>query len=293
MRAIQGVVASVVVLLTLFVNSGPVQAEVLYGVSLNGFTSGSPGASSLYSIDSTTGAGTLVGTTLGYAVNAIAVDPTTGIMYGSTTTWSGTFNGLLEIDRTTGTATEIGSFGDVDFFAILGLTFDSSGNLFGWHDPFEDDAVTINKATGAATELGDSGIGTGGHVLAFDGNDNLTLVQDFTIFNVNTTTGTANGTGILSFDPGQGGSAFDSTGRLWAPRNFAFVEDSFIRVTDLADNSFIDINTDVEFLSAVTWASEAAPVPEPASMTLVGIAALGMAFGAIRRRRRANQAADV
>jgi hypothetical protein len=68
----------------------PIVAQAqLYGVSLNGHSSGSPGSSSLYSINPGSGAGTLIGTDLGYAVNSLAVDPTTGLMYAATTTWSG------------------------------------------------------------------------------------------------------------------------------------------------------------------------------------------------------------
>ena len=149
----------------------------LYGVSLNGYNSSNLGPSSLYSIDPATGAGTLIGD-IGYAVNAIAVDPTSGTMYASTTSWSptsGGFNGLLIIDPATGAATEVGPFGA--FTSILGLTFDSSGQLWGWHDPSADDPVTIDKATGAATTVGNAGLSTSGQVLAFDSSDVLRLFQ--------------------------------------------------------------------------------------------------------------------
>ena len=39
----------------------------LWGISLNGFNDGSPGPSSLYRIDAVTGAGTLIGTNMGYS----------------------------------------------------------------------------------------------------------------------------------------------------------------------------------------------------------------------------------
>jgi hypothetical protein len=256
-------------------------APILFGVSLNGHSSGSPGPSSLYTIDPVTGAGTLIGN-IGYAVNAIAIDPTTGLLYGSTTSWSGAFNGLLQIDPLTGAGTEIGAFG-AGFTSILALTFNSAGELFGWHDPSADDPVTINLATGAATPVGESGIGTAGHVMAFDGADVLRLVQSADHFTINTSTGLATLVSSLSFDPGAGGAAFDlATGLLWAPRDSALSLNAFIRVTDLAGNSFTDIDTDVEFLSALTWGETTVTVPEPATVLLLTAGLAGVA----RLRRR-------
>ena len=59
------------------------QGTSTWGISLNGYNSSSIGPSSLYMIDPDTGAGTQVGSNLGYTVNAIAIDPTTGLMYAS------------------------------------------------------------------------------------------------------------------------------------------------------------------------------------------------------------------
>ena len=175
----------------------------LFGVSLDGHTDSSPGPSSLYLIDPVTGDGALIGG-MGHAVNAIAIDPTTGIMYASTTSWSGEFNGLLQVDPNTGATTEIGEFGE-EFWAILGLTFDSSGQLWGWHDPSADDPVRIDKATGAATTVGDAGIGTARQVLAFNNADELLLFQNTTIYLIDQVTGDASSIGDLGFDPGAGG----------------------------------------------------------------------------------------
>lgn len=258
-------------------------ASILFGVSLNGHSSGSPGPSSLYTIDPVTGAGTLVGN-IGYAVNSLAVDPATGILYGSTTSWSGAFNGLLAIDPTTGAATEVGAFG-AGFTSILGLTFNSAGQLFGWHDPSDDDLVSINLSTGAATIVGDSGLSTGAHILAFNAADALLLVQGTEQFDINTSTGLASSLGFLSFTPGRGGSGFDfSTGLWWAPEGSAFNQDALIRISNLGANSFTDLDTDVEYLSAVTWGDTQATVPEPSALLLVATAFAG--YARMRQRRR-------
>ncbi len=240
------------------------QAQV-YGVSLNGANSGNPGASSLYTIDPATGAGTLVGDFIdiygfgGYAVNAIAIDPTTGNMYASTTNWSGVFNGLLAINSSTGVATEIGEFGDTADGRAL--TFDSAGQLWGWSEE-SDDPITIDKATGAATVVGESGIGTARQVLAFDSSDALILVQNTNVYTIDQVTGAAVLDTTLSFDPGRGGAVFDATDMLWAPETSGATQDSVIRITDIADDSFTDVDTDIEYLIAVTAMGTAAePVP--------------------------------
>jgi hypothetical protein len=239
------------------VATADVAPDALFGISLNGFSNGNPGASSLYVIDEITGAGTLIGEIsngdIGYAVNSIAFDPTTGLMYASTTTWSGDFNGLLQIDPSTGAATEIGAFGS-EFRSILGLSFNSAGELFGWHDPGADDPVRIDKATGAATPIGDAGISTGGQVMAFDNSDKLMLVQGGAVYEIDTDTGVATLTETLPFNTGSGGSDINNTtGDLWASAANGKTQDSIIRVTDDEADTFTDIDTDVEYLNALAF----------------------------------------
>jgi len=265
-----------------------VQGETLWGISLNGYRNSTPGPSSLYVINRVTGAGTLIGSDLGYAVNAIAIDPTTGVMYASTTTWSGAFNGLLVVDTSTGTATEVGEFGG-GFTAVLGLTFDSAGQLWGWHDPSEDDPVRINKTTGVATTVGESGQGTAEQVLAFDASDTLFLFQNEEVYIINQTTGLAVLDSTLSFDPGLGGGAFDMvTGLLWASETAGRDQDSFIRVTDIAGDSYTDIDTDVEYLNALTigghYASSNVPAMGLWSVVLLIMLVIGFAAGVLRKR---------
>jgi len=268
------------------------QTDQLWGVSLNGFNSGTPGSSSLYAIDPVTGAGTLVGTDLGHAVNAIAIHPITGKMYASTTSWSGAFNGLLEVDPSTGTAIEIGEFGD-SYWAVLALTFDSSGQLWGWHDPSADDPVKIDTSTGVATTVGDAGVGTGGHVMAFDASDTLFMIQGSSVYTIDQATGAANSHSTLSFDPGSGGADFDPTsGLLWASATKGNVMDASIRMTDIAGDSFTDLDTDVEYLNAVTFGgffiAEPPTVPVPVmSMWFIALLVMligGGAFVVLRRR---------
>jgi Ca2+-binding RTX toxin-like protein len=132
---------------------------VLYGAT------GGENNSNLYLIDTTTGATTTLGP-IGYAVTGLAVDPNTGILYGSTSMFSPSDPGsLITINKTTGAGTLVGSIGIQDE-EVADLTFDASGTLYGWTEMFTDDLVTIDTATGTATPVGNSGIYTFGSGLA-------------------------------------------------------------------------------------------------------------------------------
>ncbi|NOR39657.1 MAG: hypothetical protein GQ537_00430, partial [Gammaproteobacteria bacterium] len=141
-----------------------------------------------------------------------------------------------------------------EFRSILGLSFNSAGELFGWHDPGADDPVRIDKATGAATTIGDAGISTGGQVIAFDNSDKLMLVQGGTVYEIDTDTGMATRTETLPFNPGSGGGDINNTtGDLWASATRGNTQDSIIRVTDDEADTFTDIDTDVEYLNALAF----------------------------------------
>ncbi|MBH2043801.1 MAG: PEP-CTERM sorting domain-containing protein [Comamonadaceae bacterium] len=107
---------------------------------------------SLYSVNPLTGSSTLVGGgTFGYAGD-IAVDPTNlTAMYGAVSTSSGV--ALALIDKSTGTQSLVGSFGVQG--DIYGLGFSLDGTLYaaGPGGGSAGSIYTINKATGAATQV--------------------------------------------------------------------------------------------------------------------------------------------
>ncbi len=105
-----------------------------------------------------------------------------------------TFNGLLEIDLATGAGTPVGIQGwGLDYRAVVtNIAVNSAGQMYGWTEN-GDDLVVINKATGVATVVGNSGIGTYANGLAFDSSDTLYMVNgdgDYYIMNTSTGTGT-------------------------------------------------------------------------------------------------------
>lgn len=129
--------------------------------------------SQLYRVDGE-GNATLIGDT-GHALIAIKVDPTDGTLYGSTRQQdaNGTCdNCLVTIDTATAASTVVGALehdgdpGTTDG-PVPSLAFAADGSLYGFSES-GDDAVAIDKATGAVTVLGNSGISSYGHGLFFD-----------------------------------------------------------------------------------------------------------------------------
>lgn len=176
--------------------------------------------STLVEIDPATGA--TLGTIgpVGYAVNGLEFDATTGKLYGSTSQWDPSYSGLIEIDPTTGAGTPVG----VDGWGLPGagdavinnITVDSKGQMFAWWEfgtwdgsIVEDDLVSIDKATGVATRVGESFVLTLMNGLDFDNFDVLYLVNNAgPYFTVDPATGVATSAGNLGttahhgdFDP--------------------------------------------------------------------------------------------
>ena len=100
----------------------------------------------LYTINTGTGAATLVGFIDGHAVSDIAFSPT-GTLYG----WDSAVEGLLAINTSTGVGAVVSAVGGPDLRA---LTFDSAGNLLGGGTSL----YHINTATGSTTLIGALGL---------------------------------------------------------------------------------------------------------------------------------------
>jgi len=108
----------------------------------------------------------------GFSITGLAFDPTTGILYGSTARAGMPSGSLITLNPITGTGTLVGSFA-VPNHTMADITFTKDGTLYGWAEPSRDDLHVINKATGAATDVGNAGIGTFGSGLAANSHDVL------------------------------------------------------------------------------------------------------------------------
>ena len=167
------------------VSAAPQPKPILYGTTgrCNNPFPGGPCSenSTLYRIDPSTGAATLIGS-VGHTVNGLAWDPKTAKLYASTAIGCGDplsvcpFHGLITIDTTTGLGTPVNplavNFGlDGEPSPIHSLAINGAGRLAAWYDEFggpTDTFVTIDKATGVATEFPDTGIDTSANGLAYD-----------------------------------------------------------------------------------------------------------------------------
>ena len=146
-------------------------------VTLWGATGANGTTSNLYTIDPATGAGTVVGP-IGFAVTGLAVHPSTGVLYGSTTNNSAASPGsLITINKATGQGTLVGSFG------ASGQTHGRSHLHVGRHAlrlarSRYRQPVHVNLATGAGTQVGTSGLDTFGSGLAANASNILYYAGD-------------------------------------------------------------------------------------------------------------------
>jgi len=129
--------------------------------------------SELWRVDPNSGQAATVGN-IGFAITGLAQDPTTGILYGVSNNKSPIApRTLLRIDPTNGAATQVGPLGLI----IADITFNSSGQLFGWSEE-SDNLASIDKQTGAATEIVADELSTYGSASAFDKDDTYWLLGD-------------------------------------------------------------------------------------------------------------------
>ena len=155
----------------------------------------------LYAIDPTTGA---LLTTVGplndvngnnYPMAGLKYHPTTGIFYGATANAAVNPNSLVIVDPATALVTVIGPFGQV----LTDIAIDPTTGIMYGISGFNEKFFTINTATGAATQTGNTGIGfANGGGFASDRSGALFGFVNFTptqnpggLYSFNKTTGAA------------------------------------------------------------------------------------------------------
>jgi hypothetical protein len=169
------------------------------------------------------------------------------------------------------------------------LTFDSTGTLYGWLVPFSADLHTIDLTTGAATLVGDAGIGTFGSGLAADAGDTLYLAGDGVdgiLHTVDRTTGVPTPVTTLTGGPAGFGTPigaldFNPNGVLYGV-NLAFgggVPAHLVTI-DPGTGGVANLGQSVDHLDAIAFRV----VPEPSSLALLGVGVAGF-----WRRRRARR----
>lgn len=175
------------------------------------------GGGNLLTIDPLTGAGTLIGHTSVGNVPALAVDPTTGILYAGQ--GAGAPN-LYTVDPTTGAATLVGDTG-LGVAAIGGMDFSAAGTLYaavniaGDGGTGSDHLAILEKTTGAATVIGPFGSCTGitlpsvgGGSCTIEGIEAIAFDAAGTLWGARSARGAAGAPGLYTIDPATGAATF-------------------------------------------------------------------------------------
>ena len=215
----------------------------------------------LFDLDVATNTSTFIGNG-GVVMFDIALDPISGTLYGI----SGA-GGLYSINTTNGSVTFIGNSGQF----INGLTFDSSGTLFGSGGI---SLFTLNTGTGAATTVGSTGYTSSGDI-AFDALGNLFMSALGTgnddLISLNASTGAGSLIGSIGYGGVYGLNFNNSTLYGFTLAGQTISIDTATGAGTLVAMNGIHANG-ADGVGGVTQ------VPEPASIALLGLGLIGLGF---------------
>jgi len=258
--------------------------------------SGSNGvAGTLYTMNPATGVTTPVGPLtdaqgLTYGMTGMSFSPTTGVLYGSTANLSLNSPGfLVSINPANARVTVIGDIFPGAGGSAADISFAPNGSLFGWQSNGNHTLLSISTATGLGTPIG-AGLGAvfGGGGLAirqadsagFVTPDGNTAAQP-TLRSVNLATGVTTVIGPYGSTDAMVAMDFNNAGTLYGMTS----DNGIPTLTNLVT---INTVTGLATLVAPTTAGDLDAmafqrgVPEPATLGVLGVGALGML---VRRRR--------
>lgn len=137
-----------------------------FGIGDNAFAYAVDELNRFMTIDTLTGTQTMLGTLTPFANevwSGMALDPTTGTMYLTSTNTAQSSLYVLDVDGPA--ATRVGAIG---YPAVVALAVDGNGDMFAL-DVTADELVAVDKATGAGTKIGSLGFDSNfGQGMAFD-----------------------------------------------------------------------------------------------------------------------------
>ncbi len=265
-------------------------SQVALSQTLLGTTGAGGTAATLVEVNIATGALVRTIGPVGYVVNGMTWDASTGTLYATTSNTDPAFpNGLIQINPLTGAATRVGT-GAGQLVNVP--TANSTGGLFGWTES-SDQPVRWNKAAGTITVLG-GGVGTAQQSLAFDNGDVLRLLQGTALYTINTTTGVATFVGnIAGMGTGTGHHGdfhpvtnllytIDRTGNGNNPRNLEVINTATLARTAVIP-TINDLHT-LAFLPAGALVPAQVPVDNPFALAVLALLAAVAGARMLKRR---------
>ncbi len=179
------------------------QATITVASALFGSAHTSGGPASLYSIDPTTGAATLIGAIGFNRVGAMAVHPSTGVYYAAADRSLDATPVLITLNPTTGVGTEVGPTGIISG-SVTDMSFRSNGTLYLFDGPNGGyNLHTVNLTTGAATAVGATFLSGDGNAMWFGASDVLyiatTVLSTTSLYSVSTLTASPTLVGAFTY----------------------------------------------------------------------------------------------
>ncbi len=265
-------------------SAGLASAQVLYGT-----TGVSSAVSNLYTVNTSTGATTLVGATGFNGIGSLSFSPG-GVLFGVA---NGSGRALVTINLSTGAGTLRGATGASS--NITDIAFRSDGVLFAADGGSR--LYTVNTTTGAATLIGTvSPSNNEGNGIAFNTASTLFLADGNQLHTVNQATAATTLAGTLDFSafptPGNTrivGMKFNpTTGVLFGSAFSDFDPASASRLASISTFSgtitVTNIGSTGVILEAVAFAPAGVPVLPPWGTGVLAILVTAAALWALRRR---------
>lgn len=262
--------------------AGLAPAQTLFGVT------GRAGVESLlYTINTTTGATTLVGDTGFTGVGAMAFGTNGTTLYGVAGNANGSSPGhfLITINTITGAGTKV-SNNQTGAGNIADIAVRSDGVLFATGG--QGNLYTISTTTGVATLVGNLPDASEGNALAFNAIGTLYLCAGATLYTVNTTTAATTQLEQLDTDDDFDGMKFQpGTGTLFLSDSSGGIA-TVTSFAGISPTNFGSLNTSV-VLEALAFGTPSSPPPSttpiPSTLLLLGAALAMVAFWHFARKR--------